>query len=171
MLEMDLFEKYRIKYVLPFIQGHLLDVGCGYNKLVATYNSGVGVDVYNWSGVDVLIGDAAFLPFKDKCFDTVTVVAALNHIPNRDKALIEIRRVLADSGNLLITMINPLVGHVVHFIFRHDEKVRKKFKHGELKGMTARQVRLELYKAGFKMVKEQYFEFGLNRLYMAKKIL
>lgn len=63
---MDILEGWRIAKVLPMIQGRLLDVGCGFNNLVKAYGSGVGVNVFPWKGVDVLIGDSAFLPFPDE---------------------------------------------------------------------------------------------------------
>lgn len=165
----DFLEKYRIAQVLPFIEGRLLDVGCGYNNLVAAYGFGVGVDVYPWPGIDVLIDDVVTLPFKDKLFDTVTIVAALNHITNRHQALSEIKRVLSDSGHLLITMIGPCVGIIAHIIFRKDRTARYGFIPGELKGMTRRHVHFELSNAGFEVLKEIPFEFGLNRLYIVKK--
>lgn len=167
---MDLLERCRIEQVLPFIRGHLLDVGCGYNNLVAAYGSGVGVDVHLWPSIDVLIGDAALLPFPDGYFDTVTMVAVLNHIPNRRQSLSEVRRVLSDSGHLLVTMIGPWTGIIAHAVFRRDESARGELMPGELKGMTCSHVLFELSNAGFEVVKEVPFEFGLNRLYVARKI-
>jgi len=92
---MDKAEKFRIEKALPLVRGRLLDLGCGYNNLVRQHNSfGVGVDVFPWPGVDVLIGDSARLPFPDESFDSVAILAALNHIPNREQALCEANRVL-----------------------------------------------------------------------------
>lgn len=167
---MDLVEGWRRRVVLKHIRGRLLDLGCGYNNLVAGYSAfGVGVDVFPWAGVDVLVGDAAKLPFPDASFDTVTILAALNHIPNRDQALKEIYRLLRPDGQLILTMISPLVGQFAHVVFRHDEDVRGGMEEGELKGLTNQQVRALLTDAGLPIRREQPFQFGLNRVFIAQK--
>jgi ubiquinone/menaquinone biosynthesis C-methylase UbiE len=79
----------------------------------------IGVDVYPWPGADVVC-DTTRLPFPDRRFDTVVVLACLNHIPQskRGQVLQEAWRVLKDGAQLLITMINPVVGFVTHAIGR-----------------------------------------------------
>jgi hypothetical protein len=69
--------------MLPHISRAQLDLACGTNELVKAYGCGVGVDRYPSGEVDVAIEDAARLPFDDQTFDTVTILAALNHIPSR----------------------------------------------------------------------------------------
>ncbi len=166
---MDLLEDRRLAVTLPHIRGRLLDVGCGYNNLVRAYGSGVGVDVYKWDGVVVKIDDASSLPFPDSSFDTVTIIAALNHIPNRVEALSEIRRVLTSNGRVLITMIGPKVGWLAHVFFKHDEKVRGGFCEHEKKGMGREEMRSLLTETGFRIIEERSFELGLNNLFIAKK--
>ena len=46
--------------------------------------------------------DAEALPFKDNCLDGVFLVASLHHIPNAQKAIKEIARVLKPNGYFLI---------------------------------------------------------------------
>ena len=76
--------QWRIQAVRSHVSGRLLDIGCGTNSLVRCYQGeGVGVDVHQWGDVDLLVEDSAELPFGDAQFDTVTIIAALNHIPNR----------------------------------------------------------------------------------------
>ncbi|HVS81004.1 MAG TPA: glycosyltransferase [Pyrinomonadaceae bacterium] len=166
---MDSLEDRRLSVVLPHIRGRLLDIGCGYNNLVRAYGSGVGVDVYKWDGVIVEIDDASSLPFPDDSFETVTIVAALNHIPNRQEALNEIRRVLCPNGKLLLTMIGPVTGWVAHLFFRHDESVRGGLGENEKKGMAKQEIRSLLTETGFKVVEECSFELGLNTLFIARK--
>lgn len=167
--QMDILENRRLAVVLPYIQGRLLDIGCGYNNLVREYGSGVGVDVHTWDGIDVQIGDASALPFPDNSFETVTIVAALNHIANREASLREVWRVLCPNGKLLTTMIGPLTGWIAHLIFKHDETVRGEFGAGEVKGMSRQEVHDLLDKSSFAVVKERRFEFGLNTLFVADK--
>lgn len=66
--------------MLPNVKGRLLDIGCGNNMLVKAWGNEIGVDVFNWPGVDMVVEDCAKLPFTDGEFDTVTIIAALNHI-------------------------------------------------------------------------------------------
>ena len=166
---MDWLEDWRLSVALPHIQGRLLDVGCGYNNLVRAYGSGVGVDVYKWDSVVVQIDDASSLPFPDSSFETVTIIASLNHIPNRAEALREIRRVLTPNGKVLITMIGPFIGWFAHVFFRHDEKVRGGFGENEKKGIDREEMRGLLTETGFRIVKERSFELGLNSLFIAHK--
>lgn len=166
---MDLLEPWRHRKVLPHVRGRLLDVGCGFNNLVRSYGKGVGVDIFKWPGIDVLIGDAAALPFPDATFDTVTILAALNHIPNREAALQEVRRVLRPDGRLVLTMIGPLTGRMAHLVFRRDENARGGMLPGEEDGLTRKEVDTLLSAAGFVLTHVDSFQLGLNCVYVAAK--
>ena len=58
----------RIKVVQLEIKGYLIDIGCGENHLVNFYKDqggkGIGVDVYDWGNVDMIVENTAKLPFK-----------------------------------------------------------------------------------------------------------
>jgi len=166
---MDALERVRIVKVLPFVRGRLLDLGCGFNNLVRLYSAGVGVDVYPWPGVNVLVGNSAFLPFPTGAFDTVTILAALNHIPNRRNVLLEVQRVLADDGKLILTMIGPLTGRIAHVLFVKDERTRDGLGEGERMGMTRQEVESLLRATGFVVQDSVPFELHLNRVYIAVK--
>ena len=166
---MDLLEPWRHHVVLPFIRGRFLDLACGYNNLTRGHGSGVGADLFPWEGIDVRIGDAAQLPFRDGSFDTVSVVAALNHIPNREAALRAVMRVLRPGGRFLATMIGPRTGRIAHLIFHQDEARRGGMRHGEVDGIGPPEMRSMLQKAGFELEHEVPFQGGLNRLYVARK--
>ena len=160
--------KRRVKAVLPHIRGRLLDVGCGSNRLVRHYANGVGVDVYPWPGADVIVDDTAVLQWKSESFDTVTIVAALNHIPNRVAVLNECRRVLKPGGRLIITMLTPRTSRVWHWLrapWDADQRDRG-MQPGEVYGFTSAEL-LDLFqRAGFTLVSQQRFMFGLNRVYV-----
>ena len=151
------------------MRGRLLDVACGYNNLVRTHGSGVGVDVHPWEGVDLVVEDPARLPFGDQEFDTATIVAALNHIPNRAETLAEVRRVLKPGGLLLTTMIGPWTGRLAHLLFHHDEHARGGMRTGEVDGIAPAEMRQLLAAAAFEPVREVPFQLGLNRLYVARR--
>lgn len=167
---MDIFENIRISKVLPFIQGRLLDIGCGYNNVVNQYGEGIGADIYPWEGINILLDKSLKLPFKSKVFDTVTIIAALNHIPNRLEAIKEVNRVLRNEGKLIITMIGPLTGKIIHGLFNKDERTRGGLSAGELPGMDKEVIENVFSEGNFFIDKEIPFEFGLNRVYIAKKL-
>jgi SAM-dependent methyltransferase len=166
---MDILEGCRIARVLPLVQGRLLDVGCGFNNLVRAYGSGVGMDVVGWPGVDVIVENPVILPFPSACFDTVTMLATLNHIPDRAQVLAETRRVLCDDGRLVLTMIGPNTGRLAHWLFRRDEGTRGGMQAGEKRGMRREEVIDLLGQSGFAVLTQVPFQLGLNRVFVAVK--
>ena len=160
--------KRRIQAVLPHVNGRLLDVGCGSNQLVRHYANGVGVDVHPWPGADVIVSDTATLAFEPESFDTITIVAALNHIPNRAAVLNECRRVLRPGGRVVITMLTPRTSRIWHWIrapWDADQRDRG-MQPGEVFGFTSAQL-LDLFtRAGFILLSRHRFMLGLNQVYV-----
>lgn len=164
--------EWRTKVVLPRVEGRLLDIGCGLNELVARYGgNGTGVDVYQWGNVDFVVEDSSRLPFENESFDTVTIIAALNHIPNRQEVLAEAYRLLKPGGKIMITMIPPRISQVWHFLRRpwDADQGERGMKSGEVYGMRPTEVRQLLKAVGFEVVIEKSFMFEINRLTIAKK--
>lgn len=169
-------DEERTATALARCRGLLLDIGCGTNELTRYYRSmqkmAIGVDVYLWPGTDVVC-DTTKLPFPDAFFDTVTMLACLNHVPRskRNRVLQEARRVLRENGQLLITMINPVVGLVAHTVrHRYDlDQLERGMGEEEDYGLWEREVKELLTRNGFRCVDAVPFVFGLNCLYIAEK--
>ncbi len=160
-------EDERMRAVLPVISGRLLDVGAGTNLLVKLHGDGVGVDVYDWGGGAIVVPDTSKLPFEDGSYDTIAMIACLNHIPNREDVLVECRRVVRPGGRLVITMINPLLGEVGHRIWWHSEdKERGGMLPGEVGGMWTRDIVRMCTDAGWRLERHSRFVYGLNHLYV-----
>ena len=160
-------EDERIAAVRPWVQGRLLDVGAGTNRLVRTYGNGVGVDVHEWGGGAHVIENAARLPFAASSFDTVTFVACLNHIPNRAAALVEARRVIRDRGSLIVTMIDPILGGIGHAIWWYaEDRQRGGMKPGEVGGLWPRDVVSLCAAAGFTLRHHHRFVYRMNHLFV-----
>jgi SAM-dependent methyltransferase len=162
-------EEERINAALPHLSGRLLDIGAGRNSLVKAYGNGVGVDVYDWGGGALIVPDTSRLPFPDKSFHTVTLLACLNHIPYRQAVLREAWRVLPDGGRLIITMIDPITGLIGHKLWWYSEEKTRGMSKGEVYGLWTSQVRDLCEAAGFAMVAHTRFVYGLNNLYVAQK--
>jgi len=163
---------WRVKIVLPHISGKYLDIGCGTNDVVKAYSGeGMGVDVYPWEGVDKVVENTAKLSFDDKTFDTVSIIAALNHIPNRNDVLREVRRVLKDDGKLITTMIPPNFSKRWHLLRRpwDADQHERGMKDGEVYGISSSEMKTMLSDAGFDIVLRKKFMFGINELLISKK--
>jgi SAM-dependent methyltransferase len=175
-LRLTPIDEERVEIALGRCRGLLLDIGCGTNELARGYRSRqgspIGVDVHPWLGADVVC-DTTRLPFPDRRFDTVTMLACLNHVPQskRDQVLQEARRVLKDYGQLLLTMINPVVGVVVHAIRRRYDldQLERGIGEEEAKGLWDKEVKELLTESRLRLAETIPFVFGLNRLYIAEK--
>jgi ubiquinone/menaquinone biosynthesis C-methylase UbiE len=175
-LRLTPIDEERVVTALGHCRGMVLDIGCGTNELVRSYRSqhgsAIGVDVHPWPGAD-LVCDTTRLPFPDRRFDTVVMLACLNHVPQskRGQVLQEARRVLKDEGHLLITMINPVVGVVVHAIRRRYDldQLERGIGHEEAKGLWDKEVKELLAESRLRLAETIPFVFGLNRLYIVDK--
>jgi ubiquinone/menaquinone biosynthesis C-methylase UbiE len=102
----------------------ILDIGCGTGSLAISHlaemagvNSIAGLDMSDKmisiaSGkaaalrldgrVQFLIGDSEHLPFADNSFDVITCCNSFHHYPHQQRAILEMRRVLAPDGRVII---------------------------------------------------------------------
>jgi SAM-dependent methyltransferase len=96
----------------------VLDAGCGVgygtDRLAGVARSVVGVDLdtatiayarqrYAHDNVDFRVGDLAALDLPDDSFDAVCAFEAIEHVPDRDRVLAELARVLRPDGTLLVS--------------------------------------------------------------------
>lgn len=97
------------------IKGRVLDIGCGRGEVRKYLDPSIdyiGLDYYftsvNWymSAPD-LYADAMNIPLKNCSIDTVLLLDVLEHLPDTDKCLMEIARVLKDNGKFLVQV--PLI--------------------------------------------------------------
>jgi SAM-dependent methyltransferase len=91
----------------------VLEVGCGRGELAARIASELGarvvaldvsermVELARDAGVDATIGDVQELPFEDSSFDCAVAAWMLYHVPDVDRGLAELARVLRPGGRLV----------------------------------------------------------------------
>jgi SAM-dependent methyltransferase len=98
----------------------VLDAACGegYGTALlhaAGASSATGLDVDERTleharsrhpGPDFVVADVRELPFADDSFDLVTCFETIEHVPEPNGVLVELRRVLADDGLLLVSTPN-----------------------------------------------------------------
>ena len=109
----------RIKAVLPYLRGKILDYGCGVGALAEVYQSNLylGMDI---DSASLAIARArhpgfnfseAVLP-TDK-FDTIVLLAVIEHLPSPETTLRELRGALKAKGRIVLTTPHPLF-HQIH---------------------------------------------------------
>ena len=165
----------RTGVILNAVRGKLLDIGCGTNRLVAEYRrnggEGVGVDVYPWQGVDLVVDDTSRLPYPDASFDTISFVACINHIPNRIDVLREAGRLLEPAGQVLMTNLTPRLSRIWHaWAFWDADQHERGMAEGEVWGFTHEELVRLAAAAGFELVARRSFSWGLNSLYIFRAI-
>jgi SAM-dependent methyltransferase len=91
----------------------VLEVGCGWGELAEWAARETGADVVALDlsprmvelarerGVDARIGDVQELPFDDDAFDVAIAAWMLYHVPDLDRALAELARILRPGGRLV----------------------------------------------------------------------
>lgn len=100
----------------------LLEVGCGMGEfavravqelgteLIALDISPRMVEIARERGVDARVGDVQALPFADGEFDCVVANWVLYHVPELDRGVAELARVLAPGGRLVAATLGD--GHM-----------------------------------------------------------
>lgn len=93
--------------------GRLLEVGGGPGELSARIQAELGtevtmldvaprmVELARAKGVDAVVGDVQELPFADESFDCALAAWMLFHVPDIDRGLSELARVLRPGGRLV----------------------------------------------------------------------
>jgi len=90
-----------------FVQAHAstgrtLDIGAQNGPYAAFFPNRVALDIRRGTGVQI-IGDAQALGLADRTFDVVLCTEVLEHLPEPQRAIDEMFRVLRPGGTLLLT--------------------------------------------------------------------
>lgn len=94
-----------------FGPGRLLDLGCGvghsFHLLEPRPTVGVDIDPGALEDQDreTVVADMRELPFPDSSFDSVLSVHSLEHVPDPERVVAEVARVLKDDG--LVVFVTP----------------------------------------------------------------
>jgi len=173
-------QRQRRRVVSPYIHGDVLDLGCGITDIWALLRPDqhyVGVEGHpgmlcwlreNRPGYEFhrrdLDKDELAL---ERQFDTILLLAVIEHLKKPDRILAQIPRYLKLDGKLLITTPSPL-GDVIHKIgarigLFYMEAVRE---HETIFTYDALRARLE--RTGLKVIYYQSFLLGGNQLFICQ---
>jgi SAM-dependent methyltransferase len=106
----DLYSHLFRRFVAQHARGPLLDVGCGpfgmpYYLQDYPGRLFAGLEPLPMSqvlGLTVVRGISEYLPWPDRCFDTLISATSLDHCLSLDRSLNEVRRVLRPDGCFLL---------------------------------------------------------------------
>ena len=95
-----------MKEVVKYVEGELLDVGCGQSPFYLLFShrtSGyVKTDMLTSPGKPDIFSDIIALPFKDESFDTILCTHVLEHVYDPFCAFNEMKRALRRGGVIII---------------------------------------------------------------------
>ncbi|MEA2096328.1 MAG: class I SAM-dependent methyltransferase [Candidatus Cloacimonadota bacterium] len=142
----------RLEKKLKTIEGgKVLDIGSGRGEFIniikefKSFNKITANDIEQRSGdfikehfkdinIDFVKADAGDLPFDDSSFDSVCLSNSLHHLPNMEKILAEMKRVLRNGGNFIINEMysndqsEAQMSHVLlHHWFAKIDKISGKY--------------------------------------------
>ena len=116
----ELLDELEAQFVAHFGTGReVLEVGCGtglvLQRIAGFASRAVGVDLSpgmleraRSRGLDVQEGSATQLPFPDASFDVACSFKVLAHVPQVERALAEMARVVRPSGTIVAEFYNPI---------------------------------------------------------------
>jgi ubiquinone/menaquinone biosynthesis C-methylase UbiE len=123
------FEKFQgtllVRYLrnmgIAINQGESLDVGCGFGgystalREAGSNTIGLDLDSVRISSLPLKVsGDAQWMPFPSESFSLVICSSLIEHVPNPNKLLLEIDRILQHGGYLYLSFppfFSPTGGH------------------------------------------------------------
>jgi len=112
--------KHRILAASPYIRGRVLDFGCGVGALseLCTAADYHGVDrdeesvIIARSKYPESTFDTRLSP--DVTYDTIVMLAVIEHLQNPKETLSDFRTMLADGGRIVVTTPHPRVDRIHH---------------------------------------------------------
>ena len=119
-------ERIRMSKISPYLTGDILDIGCGYGSVLRhhspSFENYVGIDhnplvikwlqkhypEYKFIQVDI---DTELIPDSNK-FDTILMIAVIEHLTYPDKLVKILPRLLKPNGKVVLTTPTTLGGWI-----------------------------------------------------------
>ena len=162
----------------PFIRrgDRLLDIGCYDRSLIDSVLSEISTAVGIDSNASPRRDDRVEMiqghfpdehRFPDAAFDSITLLAVLEHVDDPAALAVECERILAPGGRLILTVPHPVVDTVLDALMflRIADGMSAEEHHGFDVGLT----KTIFEKASLPLYCKRHFQLGLNRLYVFAK--
>jgi len=113
-----------VKLLNPILGEINLEIGTGFGRMIPVYErlgvGYIGIEIDKRAARyskqhydhDIIIGDMRCLPFRDRSFDSVLSVGAVEHVPETELSLYEHLRVSKDKGKcmvLILSLFSPFI--------------------------------------------------------------
>lgn len=131
MTHQNLLEQRLVSDLLPARGQRIIDIGCGYGRLLPCYADRFA-DVVLFDGsvsllrharesaggcATLVAGDVAHLPFKPASFDAILSIRVLQHLADLEGALRGVQRILARDGRFVFSYHNKRNAHrILHYL-------------------------------------------------------
>lgn len=161
-----------------------LDVGCNSGYMLSELQkkfpkaSYVGIDIYdkaisfgrkNYPTIKFKVANAEKLSFKAKTFDLITFYETIEHVENPKKVLKELKRVLKDTGVLILAMDSgSWLFRFVWFIWENTKG--KVWRGAHLHPFTHLELEKIITRAGFKIKQKVLSFFGMEVTFVLTKV-
>jgi len=170
-------QKVRIRACVPFVRGDVLDLGCGDARIL-----GLGGErIKSYCGVEFEPAHSEKLrgrfpqhtffaanleednfPFETM-FDTVLMIALIEHIRNAERLIEQALSRLKPSGRIVITTPTPL-GDRIHTIGAHLGLFARSAIEHHVKIYSKSDLEALAHRFNLKIEQYRTFEFGCNQL-------
>lgn len=172
----------QILKILPKDSEKILDVGCSSGVLTAQIAKALprskvtGLDSYDkaiifakskYPNVSFITADAHKLPFKNNSFDLVICTETLEHVIDPKGALLEMRRVLKNTGYAIISMDSGSILFRWVWYFWTKTKGRV-WQNAHLHEFNAQILEDLIKNSGLKIKKRNYSHLGMAVTFLAK---
>jgi SAM-dependent methyltransferase len=118
--KLDELEQILIRRMLHLPARRIIDIGCGYGRLLDSYQEKSNQIVLLDSSASLLQKayqqsngraiclrcDLNHIPFKDSAFDQVLMIRVFHHLPDSSACLREVNRILTGGGHFLFSYCN-----------------------------------------------------------------
>lgn len=113
----QIYDRLRIDYIRQMLSNHwgrVLIIGCGGRQDANIFDKGVYAFDLSWYAVSKIkktnflkfVGNSLDIPLPNNSFDVIICSEVLEHIPNVDRAVREIYRIIKPSGTLIVSSPN-----------------------------------------------------------------
>lgn len=168
----------------------ILDIGCGpeprfyhFAKNKIQIKKYIGIDPHlsesiinqykNDKNVDLIASKVnSVLPFSDSSVDIIVAFAVLEHLNNPKKVISECVRILKKGGKAVFTTPTPRAKKILEFLSYRLNVISKEeidehnfyYDKEKLENLISKKDQINI------KISHQYFEFGLNNIFVIKKI-